>query len=42
MTETGRLQQRLRLLPSLCGVYFVPALSLFPHLGMALVPSLSG
>ncbi|WP_177227083.1 transposase domain-containing protein [Saccharopolyspora shandongensis] len=37
MTETGRLQQRLRLLPSLCGVYFVLALSLFPHLGMALV-----
>ncbi|MEV0086662.1 transposase domain-containing protein [Saccharopolyspora sp. NPDC050642] len=37
MTETGRLQQRLRLLPSLCGVYFVLALSLFPRLGMALV-----
>lgn len=37
LAETGRLQQRLRLLPSLCGVYFVLALSLFPHLGMALV-----
>nr|WP_267892793.1 transposase domain-containing protein [Streptomyces sp. NBRC 110028] len=36
MTETGRLQPRLRLLPSPRGVNFVLALSLFPHPGMAL------
>ncbi|MFE0654687.1 transposase domain-containing protein [Streptomyces sp. NPDC059534] len=37
LAETGRLQQRLRLLPSRCDVYFVLALCLFPQLGMALV-----
>jgi Insertion element 4 transposase N-terminal/Transposase DDE domain len=33
LVETGRVQQRLRLLPSRVGVYFVLALGLFPELG---------
>ncbi|MFJ9381955.1 transposase domain-containing protein, partial [Streptomyces sp. NPDC101455] len=33
LAETGRVQQRLRLLPSRVGVYFLLALGLFPHLG---------
>jgi hypothetical protein len=32
LTETGRREQRLRLLPSRVGVYFVLALALFPEL----------
>jgi hypothetical protein len=37
LAETGRLQKRLRLLPSRVGVYFLLALGLFPHLGYARV-----
>jgi hypothetical protein len=33
LSETGRVQQRVRLLPSRVGVYFLLALGLFPHLG---------
>ncbi|MFE6904787.1 transposase domain-containing protein, partial [Streptomyces sp. NPDC057717] len=33
LAETGRVQNRLRLLPSRVGVYFLLALGLFPHLG---------
>ncbi|MEU6275240.1 transposase domain-containing protein [Streptomyces populi] len=33
LAETGRLQKRLRLLPSRVGIYFLLALGLFPHLG---------
>jgi hypothetical protein len=32
LAETGRLQQRLRMLPTRVGVYFVLALALFPEL----------
>ncbi|MFD3522262.1 transposase domain-containing protein [Streptomyces sp. NPDC058653] len=35
LTETGKLQRRLRALPSRVGVYFLLALRLFPHLGYA-------
>ncbi|GAA1171579.1 IS4 family transposase [Streptomyces hebeiensis] len=37
LAETGRVQKRLRLLPSRVGVYFLLALGLFPHLGYARV-----
>ncbi|MFJ8391164.1 IS4 family transposase, partial [Streptomyces sp. NPDC094438] len=37
LTETGAVQRRLRVLPSRVGVYFLLALSLFPHLGYAKV-----
>jgi hypothetical protein len=37
LAETGRVQQRLRLLPSRVGVYFVPAPGLFPQAGYARV-----
>ncbi|WP_157441123.1 IS4 family transposase, partial [Actinoplanes awajinensis] len=37
LAETGRVQQRLRVLPSRVVVYFVIALGLFPNLGYALV-----
>ncbi|SCE11019.1 Transposase DDE domain-containing protein, partial [Streptomyces sp. di50b] len=37
LTRSRRLQQRLRLLPSRVGVYFVLALALFPGLGYARV-----
>ncbi|MFI6986398.1 IS4 family transposase [Embleya sp. NPDC050154] len=33
LAETGRVQKRLRLLPSRVGIYFLLALGLFPHLG---------
>ena len=33
LAETGRVEKRLRLLPSRVGVYFLLALGLFPHLG---------
>jgi Insertion element 4 transposase N-terminal len=33
LEQTRTVQQRLRLLPSRAGVYFVLALGLFPHLG---------
>ena len=33
LTRSRRVQQRLRLLPSRVGVYFVLALALFPGLG---------
>jgi Insertion element 4 transposase N-terminal/Transposase DDE domain len=37
LAETGAVQQRLRLLPSRVGVYFVLMLGLFPRLGYARV-----
>lgn len=37
LADTGTVQQRLRVLPSRVGVYFVLALGLFPHLGVAKV-----
>ena len=37
LEETGRVQERLRLLPSRVGVYFLLALGLFPGLGYARV-----
>ncbi|WP_405883222.1 IS4 family transposase [Streptomyces sp. NBC_01384] len=37
LTQTRRVQRRLRLLPSRVGVYFVLALTLFPALGYARV-----
>ncbi|MEZ0096250.1 IS4 family transposase [Streptacidiphilus sp. EB129] len=37
LDQTRRIQQRLRLLPSRVGVYFVLALALFPSLGYARV-----
>ena len=40
LEETGRVQQRVRLLPSRVGVYFLLALGLFPHLGYARVWSM--
>jgi hypothetical protein len=33
LSETGRVQRRVRLLPSRVGVYFLLALGLFPYLG---------
>jgi hypothetical protein len=33
LAQTRAVQQRLRVLPSRAGVYFVLALGLFPHLG---------
>ncbi|MEC4016563.1 transposase domain-containing protein, partial [Streptomyces sp. H27-D2] len=40
LADTGRVQQRLRLLPSRVGVYFLLALGLFPHLGYVRVWSM--
>lgn len=37
LAETGRVQRRVRLLPSRVGMYFLLALGLFPHLGYARV-----
>ncbi|EFC83417.1 IS4 family transposase, partial [Parafrankia sp. EUN1f] len=37
LTETGRVQQRVRDLPSRVGMYFVLALGLYGHLGYARV-----
>jgi hypothetical protein len=37
LTETGRVQQRVRDLPSRVGVYFVLAVGLYGHLGYARV-----
>ncbi|MGW4424759.1 transposase domain-containing protein, partial [Streptosporangium sp. NPDC004631] len=33
LTETGRVQHRLREPPSRVGVYFLPAMCLFPEVG---------
>ena len=40
LAETGRVQRRVRLLPSRVGVYFLLALGLFPHLGYVRVWSM--
>jgi len=40
LAETGRVQRRVRLLPSRVGVYFLLALGLFPDLGYARVWSM--
>ena len=37
LSETGTVEQRLRLLPSRVGIYFLLAMGLFPNLGYGLV-----